>query len=592
MASKGSKVCCWVLLGIGVFFILGMIGMGLMVTAAVAKGDAKGSVKNNSYLLMDLSGVLPDYSAAPRVEFFFGSRPNTMADMLRALHQAAGDSRIKGLILRPVGVAGFAEIRELRNAILEFRKSKKPVYAYLEMATDRDYYLASVADSIIVSPSRSAGLAMLGLSIESTYWARTFEKVGIKFYALHVGEYKGAFENYSADHMSEPLRASLQTLLDDLYNVYTSDIVAARPAVSREALNKELLNGDQLIIIGPQAVQKGLADLAADWGDFREHLKGGEKELETISPAKYVHALGSKDAGAKKEIAVVFAEGDITYKPMGADGLGTEDGIEAGAMIKLLRKLREDEDVAAVVLRVNSPGGSAYASELILQEVKRLKAVKPVVVSMANVAASGGYYISCEGQYIVAQPNTVTGSIGVVSLIPSAEELYRKLGANVEIVERGKWGSYFRLDHDLSGEQQAVLMGYMSGIYDEFVERVAEGRNLPGDSVRAVAAGRVWTGQQALDRHLVDELGGLDVAVAHARELAKVTAENAPLRSYPREKNFLQFMFEQFNSQLGSILDRLTVLPDERAVRQAVKYLNDYMLHRDFVQAVLPINLP
>ncbi len=592
MGAKSSKVCCWILLGIGILFILGMIGTGLMVTAAVAKGDSKGTVKNNSFLVMDLSGVLPDYSAAPRIEFMIGSRPATVADMLRALKHAAGDSRIKGVILRPMGVAGFAEIRELRNAVLEFRKSKKPVYAYLEMATDRDYYLASVADSIIISPARSGGLAMLGLSIESTYWARTFEKVGIKFHALHVGEYKGAFENYSAEHMSAPLRTSLQSLLDDMYNVYTSDIVDSRPSVSREALDKELLNGEQLIIIGPQAVQKGLADLAADWGDFREHLKGGEKELESITPAKYVRAIGTKSAKTKQEIAVVFAEGPISYKRESGGPLEMDEGIQAGAMVKLLRDLREDDDVAAVVLRINSPGGSAYASELILREVKRLKEKKPLVVSMGNVAASGGYYIACEGQVIVAQPNTVTGSIGVVSLIPSAEELYRKLGANVEVVERGKWASYFRLDRDMTAEQKAVLLSYMGGIYDEFVERVADGRKMSVDSVRAVAAGRVWTGQQALDRHLIDELGGLDIAVAHARNLAKVTEDAAPVRNYPREKNFVQFMLEHFSNQMSTIFDRLTLLPEERALRQAVQYLNGYMLHRDFVQAVLPINLP
>lgn len=300
MSTKGNKACCWVLLGLGILFILGMIGTGLIVTAAVARGgDHKGTVKNNSFLVMDLSGGIPDYLAAPRIEFVFGSRPTTMADLQRAVKRAADDTRIKGIILRPMGVGGFAQIRELRNALLEFRKSKKPVYAYLELATDRDYYLASIADSIIISPSRSGGLALLGLSIESTYWAKTFEKVGIKFYALHVGEYKGAFENFSADHMSAPLRESLQSLLDDMYNVYTSEIVAARPAISREALDHELLNGEQLIIIGPDAVKKGFADLAADWGDFREHLKGGEKELETITPGKYVRALAGAATTAR-----------------------------------------------------------------------------------------------------------------------------------------------------------------------------------------------------------------------------------------------------------------------------------------------------
>jgi protease IV len=588
------KACCWVLIGIGILIALFFVTTGIMISTLASKAESKPAIADKSYLMLELTGVLPEYNSSPSGFEFLSqaSRTTTLANAEKALQYAADDPKIVGVILRPTAIGGFAGIRELRMAIQQFKKSKKPVYAHLELATDRDYYLASVADSIFMTPAKSGGLAMLGLGISSTYLAKTFEKVGITFHALHVGQYKGAYENLSRESMSDPLRESLQYLLDDMYKTYSTEITASRPALAAGAVDHEILNGDKFLIVGPEAVKKGFADRTVEWNDLREQLSKGSKELHTIAPGKYVKAVQWKEKG-KREIAVLFAEGEISYKAFGADPLDfNTQGIEANALVKQIRELRKDDNVAAVVLRVNSPGGSAYASELILNELQHLKAVKPIVVSMGNVAASGGYYISCMANKIVAQPNTITGSIGVVSVFPTAEGLFKKIGAKVETVEKGKWGEFFRVDQDLPPEKQAVLMDYMNGVYDEFVSHVAEGRSLSVAAVTASASGRVWTGTQALDRKLVDEIGGLDVAVQRAKELGKVTGESVKVRYYPRQKDFFTFFMDRLDATVKSVYNRMVFTPEQVEIQQALDYFRQFVNQREFVQALLPLTLP
>lgn len=585
-----NRVCCWILIAFGAFMLLLVVGSGILMSTLIFSGAHNLPVKENSFLLLEFNGVIPEYSVSPHILLFGSPRATTVADALKALQRAANDPKIVGVILRPTAIGGFAEIRELRNAILEFKKSRKPVYAQLEVATDRDYYLASVADTISMTPASSGGLAMLGLGIESTYLARTFEKVGITFHTLHVGQFKGAYENLAQDSMSVPLRKSLQSLLDDMYQTYTQEIVATRPSLSPEVLNGELLNGRKLFLVGKDAQAKGFVDLTLDYQDLKDRLGGG-KDLHTVTPSRFLRSTSGSLKGTK-EIAVLFAEGTIDYNSANGNAWNLDEGITPDSFIKQLRDLRKDESVAAVVLRVNSPGGSALASELILQEIKRLKAKKPVVVSMGNVAASGGYYISCEGSRIIAQPNTITGSIGVVSVIPTAEGLYKKIGARVETVEKGKWYFYFRPDRNLTQPQRDVLLDYMKGVYDEFVEHVAEGRNLSVEEVAAVAEGRVWTGNQALENKLVDELGGLDLAIERAKELGKVQGQPVKVRYYPREKDFVNYLLEQLDASVRSIRESWLISPEERQIRRALDYLRDFVQQRDFVQAILPLDLP
>lgn len=588
---KKNRVCCWILVALGLIVLMVFIGSGILLSMSVMKGGARVAIKPHSYLLLDVTGLIPEYRSAPRVEWILRDKPPTLHDMLRALDKAAHDPRFDGVILRPTGIAGFAEIRELREAVTSFRKSGKPVYAYLEIATDRDYYLASAADTIIQSPARSGGLAMMGLSVNSTYLARTFEKVGIKFNVLHVGEYKGAYENLAADTMSAPLRESLASLLEDMFDTYTREIPASRTALSYDTLRRELLAGRQFLIDGETAVAKGFADYAMDWGDFRERLLQ-DGELHTVRPHRYIRAL-DRVQWTEREIAVVFASGEIGYGSGDDSPLAMSDDIRSATFVKLLRELRQDSSVAAVVLRVNSPGGSALASEVIYREVLRLKAVKPVVVSMGNVAASGGYYISCAANHIVAQPNTITGSIGVVSVFPSAEGLFRKIGARTQTVEQGKWAEFFRLDRDLTADRKAVLLDFMTGVYDEFVGHVAAGRGMSPAQVDTIAAGRLWTGKQALVCGLVDELGGLDQAVARGRELANLGEQPARVVAYPRERDLVNYILEQLDLDLRSVRFSLFSggTATELELRRAADYLTQFFQHRDFVQALMPLTI-
>jgi protease-4 len=584
-----NKVCCWILIGIGAFLLLAFVSTGLFLAAAFKGGRGGPAIEPHTYLLVEASGLLAEYRTTPLYATIRTHQP-TLSDILRALDRAADDPRIVGVVLRPMNVLGFAEIRELRQALLDFKRSKKPIYAYLDIATDRDYYLASVADTIFVSPSRSGGLLMAGLSVSSMYLADTFEKLGLKFHVLHVGRYKGAYENLDRDRMSDELRESLQSLLDDLYRTYTGEIADGRRQISQTDLDNELMHGKHLFIVGPEAVQEKLADAALDWGDVRERLQGSDREFRTVSPTRYQRAA-ARATVSNKEIAVVFAEGDISFRTERAL-FDLNQGIYSDEMVKLLRELRENDRVAAVVLRVNSPGGSALASEIIAQEVRRLKNKKPVVVSMGNVAASGGYYISCLADRIVAQPNTITGSIGVVGVFPTAQELFRKIGARLETVEKGKWAEFFRMDRDLGPDREAVVLDLMDGVYDEFVENVAEGRKLSVDEVKAVGEGRIWTGRQALERKLVDELGGLDLAVERAKELAKISPGQAVrVRNYPREEDLFNYFMRRLQTLATQWRESL-LTPEQRQYAHAIAYLNRFAGRPDFVQMIMPVDVP
>ena len=559
-----------------------------MVASVFRGAGESAALEDSTYMVIEISGQIAEHRTEPHFNPFSSDKSPALSEILRALEHARNDDKIAGVILKPMGASGFADLRELRESLRDFKSGKKPVYAYLEVVTDRDYYLASIADTIVMVPSNSGGMVMLGLSVARTYKSKTFEKIGLRFNVLHMGEYKGTYEDFAQDHMSGELRESLQQLFDGMFSTYVSEMAADREQVSLAQFEAELLQGEHYLINGEEALAKHYVDLVMDWQEFQERL-GGAEELETVSVREYLKSFAP--AHHPKEIAVVFAEGGIEYANDPPDPLDYDKAILPESFIKQLKKLREDEDVQAVVLRVNSPGGSSLASELILQEVKRLQAKKPVVVSMGNVAASGGYYISCGANYIIAQPNTITGSIGVVGVIPTAEGLYNKIEARVETVEKGKWSQFIRFDKDLTAEQKGVLLHLMQGIYDDFVEHVADGRKISIADVEAAASGRVWTGQQALERHLVDEIGGLPAAIDKAAALADLKTDEVRVRYYPKEEDLLSFLIERFSGSIRAVRESFVLSPDERQILRAVEYLKGYFQRRDFVQVLAPIDL-
>ena len=583
-----NRACCWILAILGIILLVIFVGGGLLVASVFRGAGQSVALSDSTYIVIELSGRVAEHRTEPSFNPFSEDHSPVLSEILRALEHAKTDDKIIGVILKPTGTSGFADLREIRERLKDFKAGGKPVYAYLEIATDRDYYLASVADSIVMVPSHSGGMVMLGLSFARTYKARTFDKVGLKFNVLHMGEYKGTYEDYAQDHMSDQLRESLQQLTDGLFDTYVSEMAADRNQVTRADFEHELLHGEHYLISGEEARTKQYVDLVMDWQTLKERLHPAG-DVETVSVRDY---LKSFDPPYKPdELAVVFAEGGIEYSDDPPDPLDYDKAIQPESFIKQLKKLRDDDDVKAVVLRVNSPGGSSLASELILQEVRRLQAAKPVVVSMGNVAASGGYYIACGADYIFAQPNTVTGSIGVVSVVPTAEELYNKIEARVETVEKGKWSQFIRFDKNLTDEQRAVLLDLMQGIYDDFVEHVAEGRKMSVADVEASASGRIWTGNEAVKRNLVNEIGGLSAAIEKAAELARLDVDDVRIRFYPKESDLFTFLMERFGSSIHALRNGLMVTPDERQMLRAIEFLKGYFHRRDFVQTLAPIDV-
>ncbi|MCB9366640.1 MAG: signal peptide peptidase SppA [Calditrichaeota bacterium] len=585
---SSNKACCWILGILVGGFVLSVLmvawGVSRVMSGAVSSGFSSGvKLEEKTWLMIEPQGVASDYHAEPDIAFWAEDRGASLNEMLRALDRAAEDDKIIGVILRPQGTGGFATLHELREAILRFKKeSDKPIYAHLDIASDRDYYLASIADSILMMPGRMGGINFGGIAYSSTYLRRTFEKLGIRFHVLHAGQYKGALEEFSRDSMSAEVRLNLETIFSDVFEQYVREAAESRTHLTLEALQKELLEGDQLIVSGESCLERGYVDGLEDWPVMRRRLQGDAKEFPEIGPHAYLRATRIEDISAKeKEVAVVYAEGEIGFG--GGDGFNSE-GITAAKLTKELDQLAEDEDVKAVVLRVNSPGGSALASKQILESVKRVKSKKPVVVSMGRIAASGGYYISAAADKILAEPSTLTGSIGVVTAFPTAEELYEKIGAREETISYGRWANFFRLDKTLTSEQERVIRDIMDSAYLEFRTDVMEGRGVTSAALDTIAEGRIWTGRQALARQLVDSLGGVEDAIGVAASLAELSSDDYDVAYYPKQKDFFEALLKKLAMEIQVLTGFGKSLAYPQDPRVIVEYVQSYLNRMEFVQ--------
>lgn len=592
---SSNKACCWIL-GIiagGVALTMLMIGWGISRALSGGFGGefaSSSQVQPNTWLILRVSGAVPDYSVDPDLGFFGGSGGSSLHDILRAVEFAKDDPDISGIVLRPIGASGFATLCEMRNALLDFKTSGKPIYSHLDVATDRDYYLASVSDSIYMMPGRLGGINFGGLAFSNTYVKSTFEKIGLKFHVIHAGKYKGAFEDLDRDSMSAEVRENMLTLFTDVYESYVRETADARSGLSYEELDNELRHGTSFIVSGAECVAKGYVDGLVEWPVLRKRLQGESKEFESISAHSYVSTKSLFDKDRKKsEVAVVYAQGEISFEE--EDSPWGSEGITASSLTKQLDKLAEDDDVKSVVLRVNSPGGSALASKQILDAAVRLKEKKPLIVSMGRVAASGGYYISAAADRIVAQPNTVTGSIGVVSVIPTAEELYKKIGAREETVSIGRWANFFRFDKTLGAEQELVLRSLMDSVYLEFKEDVISGRGLTLSGLDTIAEGRVWTGTQALARGLVDTLGGVNVAIKSAADKAGLAQDSYSIVYYPKKKDLFEYFAGKLSLQLENFAKLGKTVEELQSPGKIAAFIKNYFDKFEFLQTVLPIQI-
>jgi protease-4 len=566
---------------------------GFLLLVGIASGGEKtAKVESGTWLHLSLDQPVPEQTGNVDIDpLSFSTKENIgLQDMIRCLDAAAKDDKVEGIFLDldPAGIqAGMSTAKTLRRALADFKKSGKTVLAYSKSYSQGAYFMASVADTVYLNPMGSVDL--VGFASVIPFFKEMLDKAGIRVQVFYAGDFKGATEPYRLTGLSEQNRRQIREYLEPVFQHFLADISTDR-GVPAEALRR--LADSLAIRNAKDALEHGLVDRIAYRDEVLQDLRTlqgiPEKEnLRTTSIADYFSNIRKSRIGEGKErIAVVYAEGNIV------DGAGGKGNIADGQYVRLLSQLRRDEKIKAVVLRVNSPGGSAMASENIAREISLLReSGKPVVASMGDYAASGGYYISCLANRIVATPNTLTGSIGVFSLIPNIAELMEdKLGVHWDTVKTAANSTGISPFFDLSATEESLMQQSTLEVYDIFLRRVSEGRGLSVDSVHAVAQGRVWTGERAVSLGLVDTLGDLQVAVDLAAELAGVSAYR--LQQYPIQKDAIQELLEKMTGQ------------DEDGVRNALfrrelgsfypyyEHLQELLRQGQGVQARLPFVVP
>ncbi|WP_438965951.1 signal peptide peptidase SppA [Flavobacterium sp.] len=562
----------------------------LIIGAFAGSGDGKPKLEKNSVIELDLSEITLDYNGtfepSPFEALLESKQKASVIEVIDAIEAAKTDDDIKGIsILKNNSLLGLAQTKAIRNKLDEFKKSGKFVYAYSDVLSQKDYYLNSVADQIYLNPVGE--LDFKGLASEVIYMKDLQEKSGVKFEVIRHGKYKSAVEPYLAQEMSAENREQLTVLLQSIWETVVTDIAASRK------IDVSVLNSiaDNLGARTPNmALDAKLIDKIGYEDEYHDliHKKLKAKkdtEYNKISISEYASIADSPSTNftADNTIAVIYAQGEIQ------GGEGSVNIIGEGSINRSLKEAREDKDVKAVVLRVDSPGGSALTSELIWREIELTKKVKPVVVSMGNVAASGGYYISCNSDYIFAEPSTITGSIGVFGMLPNMSELGKNIGINAEQVKTHKNASGYSLFEPLDEDYKNVVLEGIENVYSTFLQRVADGRKMTTDQVDAIAQGRVWTGTDALKNGLVDQLGNLDDAIKHAAKLAKI-------KEY-RTENFPEYK-TNFNDLLAN-LSGISLFQSKEALLKEQLGTEAYMLLEKIkraqntkgVQAMMPFSL-
>lgn len=489
---------------------------------AAIGSSGKPTVPGKAVLVFDLDTSLSDGERDPEPsealsDALAGGVPRTQALPLaiEALDRAAADSRITALFLTgSLQNAGPAQLRELREAIQRF-KAKKPVLAYNLGWSKRDFYLAAGATTVFINPFGE--MEVNGLASEPMFFGEAFKKYGVEVQVTRVGKYKSAVEPFITDRMSEPNREQIQKLLNDIWSEWKDTVAKDR---KKAPADLQAIADDKGLVEAEEAKALGLVDRIAPYDEVLDELKklagkqAKDKDFPQITLATYAGIPGEAKTG-KARIAVVVAEGEIV------DGEGKSSQVGGERLSRELRRLRLDDRIKAVVLRVNSPGGSASASELIQREVILTKQVKPVVVSMGHLAASGGYWISTYGDRIFAEPSTITGSIGVFGLLPNVKKLANGHGITWDSVQTARLANPMTLTRPKNELELARIQGLVDRIYEQFVAKVADSRKMKPEAVKEIAQGRVWSGQEAVKLGLVDELGGLGAAVKHAAERIK-----------------------------------------------------------------------
>ena len=571
---SGTRKAVLIILGVlGALILVAIIGIAIL-WAALRKGEP--TIADNSVLTLRVAGALPDYSPDDPFKKYFGGPDQSLTGLVMQFKKAKVDKRIKAVLLDVnMSGVGWGKAEELRDAITDFRSSGKPVYAFIEFGLNKEYYIATACDKIIVPPP--GNLFITGLAADVMFFRGSLDKLGIYPDIYQIGKYKSAGNMFTQKEMTEAHREYINSMLDDLYNRYINTIAQARKKSPEEV--RALI--DNAPYNAQTAKEAGLIDESLYKDEVEKQLKTllGYKETDTLATVRgYDYRdVSPESLGLNKgeRLAVIFASGTIESgssqnSPSGEQSIGSD------TVAKAVSDAAADKSIKAIVLRVDSPGGSGLASDIIWHAVEEANKKKPVVVSMSDVAASGGYYISASAAKIIAQPSTITGSIGVVAGKPVMRGFYDWLGISNEYVLRGKTAGMFRETEKFSDEERVKFEEWIkTTYYRDFIPKVAKGRSKDPEYVDSVGQGRVWTGWQAKERGLVDDFGGLDKAVEVAKQLAKIPADKGVERVIlPYPTTFLQQLLsgsDNSNTEVEQQRAVFAALPED--ARRALRYM-------------------
>ena len=544
MARRGFAILFTLL---GIAFFISIVGFAILYFMF----GREPAVPSNATLVLRVGGDLSEMAPADVVGYLRGVRTPTVRSVVDNLRKAKADGRVRAVMLKPTGFESpfWGKVQEIRDAVIEFKKSGKPVYAYLEYGGDREYYLATAADKIYLMPA--SPLNLTGVATYELFLRGTLDKIGAYPDLHHIGDYKTAVNTFTEKGYTPAHKEMDQSLNRDLYEQIVRGIADGRK--KNEADVQHLF--DDGPFLPEDALRAGLIDDVAYEDQVDEKLRAGEQRRQIDSDDYTRISLSSVGLNRGPRIAVIYAAGAITGGRSGFDPL---NGAVVGSdtLIEYIRQARRDSSVRAIVLRIDSPGGSATASDAIWRELtiaKNERADRPLVASMSDLAASGGYYIAMPAQVIVAQPSTLTGSIGIFGGKVVTGGVYDKLGARIESTSIGRNAEINSPARPFNPEELKKLQEQLQAFYDQFVEKAADSRHSTPEQIDALAQGRVWTGRQAKQNHLVDELGGLDRAIAIAKQRAKIPAENdVELVIYPPRKSFYELVSDQFSGSSES----------------------------------------
>ncbi|MBF0577432.1 signal peptide peptidase SppA [Dysgonomonas sp. GY617] len=575
----GIFISSFIIGGVLVLLFFGFIGVLLSSSSDTFV------LKNNSVLTIRLTGVMKDRVLEnPIIEFFNLGEAKEMAltDILSAIKKAKENDDIKGIYISSgYFMASSASLTEIRDQLSDFKESGKFIIAYADDYMQGGYFLSTVADKVIMNPQGSLNLQ--GLSANPTFYKGLLDKIGVEMQIFKVGTYKSAVEPFILDKMSDASKEQVGSYMNDIWSTILGKVSESR-GISVERLN-QLTDTLPAFQEGEFSVKNHLVDTLMYESEVRQYLKtllgvDDSKNLNVASVADMITVKDIKKSKSTDQIAILYAEGSIVSGTKPTD-------INDKYLIKEIEKLQDDDNIKAVVFRVNSPGGSAYASEQIWKAVTDLKAKKPIVVSMGDYAASGGYYISSNASKIYAQPTTLTGSIGIFGMFPNVAGLTNKVGLSFDNVKTNKFSDYGDITRPMSEQEKAILQQYIERGYNLFLSRCSEGRNIPRETLEKIAEGRVWTGKQALEIGLVDAIGGLDDALKEAAKLASVS--DFSIREYPKQVSPFEALFK---TQTEDIATRALkeYLGSDFLLLKTIKDIKD-LKEQDFIQARMPYSL-